>query len=219
MLAVITTLGLDRASRTMAEAAVLMWLEPLHIRQGGYLQTLDFYNGELDSERGQEALFQRMFGGSPAVLVSSGAKVGVSKSSRNVERKEEIDIEVLFASTHLRDRVAQMHGDEASVTDTGFDPGLHAIMDDVDLILMGRRSGACGQGRYQPMLDSPIVQLPELTLWRRRYQITYNNSGVTDAELNEGDVFSSILARHNLVDDNDPVPSTVNPVAEALTDE
>ena len=211
-----TTMPLDGAQRTVAEQGVLQWLEPLHIRQGGYLRLLDHYNGELDSDAGMDALFAKVRGSLPAVLAATGDETYTKRSTRGKDYWTDCEIEVIVFSNIRRSREAQNIGDERGLNVATVDPGCYVILNDVFTKLTTRWSGDARMERYRPTFTKVVKQLPDMTMWRIRFMVKWTLTVLTDSELADAPAITAVEHRHNLEDDISAPPPSINPVAKGL---
>jgi phage gp37-like protein len=193
-----------------------MWLEPLSIRQGGYLKALDHYNGELDTPEGREALYARVGGALPAVLVSTGDEQYKMHNKRGNDWRNSLELEVLVFSDARRSREAQNLGDEHNVVDETIDPGCYQILEDIFNLVTNRQTGDCRNSRFEPEFTRVVIQTPEFTMWRTRFNLTWNLKTLGDSDLDSAPAITSVHHKHNLFDDDDPPPSSIQPVAEGL---
>ncbi len=197
------------AARTLVERQALAYLEPLSQRQGSYLRELGTYNGELDTEEGTVALFNRLLGAQPAVLISTGIATHRPASTSALIWHSTFEVVVIAASAHMRSREAAREGDEAGVLDPGADPGVWAILADCMDYLAGRQGP--GPSKYfDPQREAPIMTAPELTLWQQVYTIVWTWEVLSDADRQQPGVVTEVLHRHNDPDAGEPP----NPIAE-----
>lgn len=192
------------SERTMIERALLAALEPLSVRQGGYLARLDLYSGELGAGSLDDIL-TALGGLVPAVLLQTSGSVYRSTSVRRKSTIETITIEVAVASAHLRSQEARVSGDELSVSDPTADPGVHRIIADVRRLLHGQDIGVAGAGVIEIVSDQPVMQAPQLTAWVLRFEVDYRYDAPEPARV-LGPI-TTIEHRGNLEDSD-----AVNPV-------
>jgi hypothetical protein len=175
--------------RQMAEDAALRLLFPLHKLAGGYLEALDPYNGELDSDEGLELLYKQAIGGAPLVLV--GAQDSAFQRQGGTSRRryrEDVQIEIVIASSNLRGfpgrsrtgpGAGPQRDDHAIPTD---DPGVYRILEDVRRALLGAKLWIDGADATELAREEPVFSIPRVTVWRAHYRV-----GVAfDAEYFEG---------------------------------
>ncbi len=189
----------DGSQRGMIAEAVLQALQPLHVRNGGYLEFLGTWNGETE-----EDLQRVLSGASPAVLVWVGAgRINARAVNRQHVRKR-YTVELFVISTSFSSREAQGIGDENREL-AGVDPGTYQIIDDLDDMLIGAELGIAGVYLLEPEGETP-GNVGETTMWRVTYGIEADGRRTRPREA----VLLALRTRHNLVD---PSAGVANPVA------
>lgn len=206
--------------RTVIEDWFLGELERYHRRSGGYLASLDTYNGELNTEEGLEMLAGQAMAGNPFMLVAAGqANYGGKSTSA---RKWEIDttIEIYCGSSNLRSQLTRARADVAAGAYQGDtqspttrnDPGVRRMLCDIRNTCLGRRPFQDGFGTVRIVRDEPLIVSPQLTVWRVLYNVPYS-FGHTTREQRQPAAARSIEIRHNLTDDgSDPTTVNANPL-------
>ncbi|KKL88048.1 hypothetical protein LCGC14_1928600 [marine sediment metagenome] len=192
------------AIRAQLEDAVLRELSVLKSDQsGGYLQTLDFYSGELSPGR-EDPDFQRVSQGAmPAILVTTGdgdydefVKAPGRRACLNFR------LELLVASGNLRSGETRNRGDLV-------DPGIYQMIEDIRQRLFRRELGVAKVGWLLPIAETPVLRATDRTIWQISYDVETDASHPpTDNELGD---FTSI---HNEVNLPDGVGDDANPIAE-----
>lgn len=206
MLAVLNTapywFGSEQASLEHEAYQRLLRLERRH---GGYLKHLGFYNGELDSDEGRQALSDHALGNSPGLLIAAGPGSYQGRSAARAEKELDQTIEILLISQHLRSLPSRLRGDaNAGIDDptspellaTG-DPGVYRMMRDVRRLLAGRDSTVQQCGVWDVVRHDVVIQVPALTLWRMQFVVPYRwirENLEDDIEL----PITSIVIDHNL---------------------
>jgi hypothetical protein len=190
------------AIRAQLEDAVLRELLPLKADQsGGYLQTLDFYAGELSPTR-EDPDFQRVSQGAmPAVLVTTGDG---DYNEYGTGRRAQLNfrLELLVASGNLRSGEVRIRGDLA-------DPGIYQIIEDIRQRLFRRELGVAKVGWLLPIAETPVLRSSDRTIW----QISYNVD--TDASHPPvEDELGNYTSIHSEVNLPAGVGDAANPIAE-----
>lgn len=164
--------------RQMVEDAALQLLWGYHRMAGGYLETLEPYGGELDSEEGLDRLVKQSLGGAPLVLVGAqdstfARQGGISKRAY----REEVLLELVVASSSLRGYPARTRGGpEAGPQDDSFarptsDPGVFRILEDLRRALLGAKLWIDGADAAELVREAPVFTVDRLTLWRAHYKV------------------------------------------------
>lgn len=191
--------------RTMIEAAILEALEPLSVRQGGYLVKIDRYNGEIKAGASDDEIFEALGGSVPALLLQTGSATYALESVKRSRTRTRLEVDVMIASGHLRSHEARNIGDEASVHDASSDPGIYQIMADVAALLKSRPLGVAGVGTLRLRTEENAKQTSALTAWVMRFDLDYREDMLPSSS---GVAVTEIEARSNLEDS-----AAVNPVA------
>ncbi len=197
------TVPVQRSHRAVIVQQAILYLQPLHVRNGGYAEVVDTWNGE-----GAQALIAKLNGASPAILVSAGN--GSIQDHRGMERnnsRKRLDIDVHVISSHFDSWEARSYGDHSQFA-VGADPGAYQILQDIEEILHGAPTGAVGSDQFE--LDREVIeQQDDLTVWRAVYtlQVTCARAPKTPA-----DKLQEIRHRHRLA--STPQVQVVDATAE-----
>jgi hypothetical protein len=186
--------------RQMVEDAALALLRPLEVRAGGYLETLQPYNGELDSEEGLDNLVKQALGGAPLVLVGAQESKVTGGGTAKRRYREDVLLELAVVSTNLRGlgartRVGPDAGpqSDANAIPTG-DPGVYRILEDIRRTLLGVKLWVDGCDAGELSAEAPVFTLPQMTVWRAHYRF-----GVAfDIAYERHFQAQTVRARHNL---------------------
>lgn len=221
-LAVLATTPFAGPERSVVEEHALIHLARLHRHNGGYLRSLGYYNGELDSQQGVEDLYKHLRNsGTPGILIATGAGVYRPKSTSARHYKVDLNLEILFASAHVRSFPSRLRGDVAAGEDVDIDeypdrdPGIYRMMRDVRDMLLGFDHGLDGLGTMRILREDVVFQDPAVTLWRVVYAVAYHfRQRTRSARLpNEA---TEVEIRYNVNDDgfdaDDNNENLVNPV-------
>lgn len=173
--------------RTMLEEWAVLQLQRLHYLNRGYARFVGYYNGELDTEQGALDLMNHIATeGLPGILVSTGEAVYHPKSTAARHFDEDINLEVIFASGHIRSFPSRLRGDIASGPDDQDentypleDPGIYRMMRDTRSIFLSVAPEIEGMSRLKILRESVVLQTPEVTLWRAVYGAGYHWAQVT----------------------------------------
>lgn len=182
--AIVATTAPFGPDRTVIEAQVKLALDKLRRERGAYLASLDFYNGELDTDEGLQALSTQLLSNCPAILIATGQSVYKRKATSGRVYEVTLQIELLFASSSMRSPEARLHGDINSGADLAigddeaesyptYDPGVYRMMRDVRDILLGDDFRLEGFGTIDASREDVVLTVPELTLWRCVYTVEY----------------------------------------------
>ncbi len=200
--------------RGMAEDFVLFALDRLRMEKGGYLRYLGYYNGELDTEEGADDLFKHTLTNSPAILVAAAQSSYRQKSTARRAYEVTIQVEVLFASGHLRSRPSRLRGDVVTGVDRNDpdqvpsrDPGIYWMMRDAREAILGFPTNLDGMGSFTISREDVVFQHPKVTMWRAVYPIEYAWTQRTREERRAAAV-RSVEIDHNIVGDE----TAANPV-------
>lgn len=157
--------------RTRIVRAVLGLLESLSRRRaGGYLEALDFYQGEIGDDSDVDQVKAALRGRTPAVLVSVGTATYVSKSTNGRSYLANYQLELAVVSNHWGSNEDRGIGGADKFVDDA-DPGINAILADVRGRLAGRRLNVDGCQRARPNSESPIYQGKDMVIFQARYQV------------------------------------------------
>lgn len=163
--------------RQMVEDAALALLQPLHKICGGYLETLEPYNGELDSEDGLDRLVRQALAGAPLVMVGAQESTFSRGGTAKRQWREDLQIELVIASSSLRGLAARRRsGPEAGPqTDAAevptADPGVYRVLEDIRRRLLGPRLWIDGADSAELVREQPIFTVERMTVWRAMYRI------------------------------------------------
>lgn len=205
--------GLDAPQRAKVREAVVARLQPLHRDEGGYLQAIVFWGGDLSSEEDRDDLVELLRGRAPAIAIGMGAGTFTADGmtlQRNQHRKD-IELTVFVATGHLRSRETRMTGDVVSAGNVTVDPGLEVMLEQVEDLLIALDPPFATIKPLLPVSEGSVWNAADLLVWAQRYRCTVQRvRRPYDAVLAE---LQEILADHNLVDGGD-----ANPVATTLSE-
>lgn len=194
------------SERTMIEAALLVLLESLSVRQGRYLARLDQYNGGIGAGMSVDEILGALGGATPAVLLQTSSATRTNGTLSRRRLLINYQIEILIASGHLRSLEARNIGDEASARDASSDPGAYQIMADVRDALDGHNVGVAGVGVPRWVSEQVVIQVPALTAWVSRFEVDFHHEQLVTQRADHA--VSEVEARSNLEHS-----AAVNPVA------
>ena len=204
------------SKRQRIEDAIVARLEQrLGVPNGGYLQLVAPYNGEIDQVEGPDDLRRALRGLSPAVLVGTGSGVYENQSVSKTRWKNSLSIELLVASDHRRTREDRLRADVVADTDPTADPGIYQIIEDILTAIAGDCFGIEGVGRIDPVREDVLLQADDLTVWRVTYETM--TDAIVDKRDHDEQQFTSYEIDGNLVDDDGEtvLPDPPNPLAES----
>jgi hypothetical protein len=196
------------AVRADIERAVVATLSPLLTASGGYLAAIEVYRGELD-EASLDQVFELIAGRVPAILVATG--VGRYRSIQVQRRRasQDLRVELLLLSGSLRSLETRTHG-EVPGSPPQADPGIYQMIEDVRARLFASDLGLDGVGLLEPHDEVPLLQRPELSVWRVAYDVTVD--AFQPALSEAGPDLTEVGARVNLAG------APANPVVETTTE-
>jgi phage gp37-like protein len=158
------------------EDRVVLALQRLHVENGGYLRTVELYNGELDTDDTAADFFRSCLAGSPAIFVACS---GASYQRSGRAYREDLGLVLLLASQHVRSRLAQVRGDIAAGADVGdpealptSDPGIYTMKRDARRELVGQ-TWLDGMGGLVIKREAIVLHQPALTLWQMEFEAEY----------------------------------------------
>lgn len=161
--------GRSEDDRTRIARGVLMLLEGLSRRQGGYLAALDFYQGELGDDAALQEVMERLRGRTPAVLVTVGGVTYQSKSTTKRRYMADYSVELAVASNHWQSMEARAEGGgDKFVADA--DPGINSILHDVRDGLAGRPLNVAGTRAMVPLSEDVVFQSKGLIIFQSRWR-------------------------------------------------
>lgn len=218
MLAWVATTPMYGPERAMVEEFVVIHLQRLHYLAGGYARFIGYYNGELDTEQGANDLLTHVRNeGLPGILVATGAGTYEPKSTTARHYAEHLQVEVLFASAHVRAYPTRLRGDVASGDDDldldaypTKDPGIYRMMRDVRDVLLGFSPELEGVGKMKILREDVVLQTPAITLWRVVYGCAYHYA-TRSRESRLPNAANSLQIDYNLIESVDDA-SLINPI-------
>lgn len=162
--------------RKQVEDAVIARLAPLlrpTLSGGtstGYLKAIKEYAGELAGKELAD-LKDKLAGQTPGLLVATGRGAYDEVSARRARARKNLDVEILVVSSNMRGLSERAVG-SAGDTSPPNDPGVYAIMEDVDRVLHGVDLGITGVGvALVPTLEAPFVETHDLLVWLKKYAV------------------------------------------------
>jgi hypothetical protein len=176
-------MGRATSDRTRIASAALVLLESLSVRHGGYLESLDFYQGELGDDASIDQVMNQLAGRCPAVLVMVGGSKYEPKSITKRRYLIDYSLEIACISQHWESNEGRAHGGNDKFTQ-GADPGVDAILDDTRRLLIGRDLNIEGTGAPVPMGESVVFQGREMAIFQATYsvRIAFEQSKSSDSK-------------------------------------
>ena len=161
--------------RGMVTEGIVELLQPLHVRQGAYLEGIDHWRGEtLDQIREQTK------GRRPALLiVAHTGDLAQQRGSRRDHGRKTLRVEVFVVSTHLGSQEARLTGtNDKNAEGSGVtgavgrqDPGSYQILDDIEALLYGRDTDVLGAAQLIPRQELLEDEASDFCVWRMVYSI------------------------------------------------
>jgi hypothetical protein len=143
-------------------------LEGLTRRQGRYVDALDHYRGELNSNDFEQVM-AKLRGRAPALLVTVGSSAPESKSASKLRYLYRYQIEIAVVSLHMASLEARDTGGADRFEDNA-DPGIGQMLHDVRGLLAGRSPNVDGCGKIIPEGES-IIADGDLAIFAARYSV------------------------------------------------
>lgn len=204
MLPWFTSIAFDDHERGVIEESIILLLERLHSRQGGYVRLIDRYNGELDTNEGAQELIAHLVAQSPAMLVGAGYQNFKPQGAGAMNYSGRLEVELIMATSAVRNYQSRTKG--------GLEPGIYGMLRDARALVVGRNLGI-GTNRIVLVREGPLWTTRGLTLWR--LQLAIGTTLAQDAleTLTEWapEPAESIEVDHNLAGEEDS--DAVNPIA------
>lgn len=157
--------------RTDIATAVITMLASLTRSEGGYLECVDHYMGELGDGVGLEQVMTRLRGRSPGILVTVGRADHDRKSLAGLRYKKRFQVELAVISNHLTSLEARGIGGAARLSENYKDPGIYQILEDIETALAGRSPSVSGVGKLFPDSEEVVLQRKELSIYAARYSV------------------------------------------------
>lgn len=181
------------AVRARLEDAIIAALSPLLTTNGGYLQGIRPYNGEVHGEPDDVKI--DLLGQAPAVLVGTGVGRDTQEISNRYYTQELIEIEVFLISTDLRLR-------EARTRNVG---GIYQMLRDVRSRIQGLALDIPGVSTVKILSTKPIVRVKGFTIWLVEAAVVamFKTPSRDDADL----VLTAIRGEINGLTQNNPITS------------
>lgn len=186
--------GRSDDDRTRISRGILLMLEGLTRRQGGYLESLDHYRGELSGD--QDQAMSRLRGRAPAVLVTVGSSSPESRSSTKRSYMYKYQVELAIISMHM-DSLESREVGGADRFMANADPGIGKMMHDVRGKLAGRKLNVEGCGTLIPEGES-VISDGDMAIFASRFTVSmaFNQARSSDPTPN---IASSSDTTHNLI--------------------
>lgn len=204
--------------RQRIENAIIVRLQKcLGKPNGGYLEAIEPYNGEIDQQDGPEDFICTLKGRSPAVLVATGSATYDPESVGRNRWQRLITVEIFVSSKHMRTKENRNRSDVVADGDKTADPGIYQIIDDVFEQIAGDCFGLSGVGRLAPTREDVLLQEDCFTVWRLTYESAVDAIGAKRDASDQ--LITEFQIDSNLVDDDQVtvLPAPPNPFAEADT--
>lgn len=169
--------GLAKPQRTMLRAAIAARLSPLLVANGGYLRAVMSLPRPLAGSSEIELdWFRRAFQGqTPCIAIALGSKKHQPAGLEATEVRGELEVAIYVASTNQRDLVAgRLEADISSTTDPKSDPGVDAMLEHVEELLLGQNfvlvNGAVSSTTSELKFESEeeVYTDGNLTVWGER---------------------------------------------------
>lgn len=171
---------------------------------GGYLKTVEPYQGSLDPDVSDPEMVELLAGGTPAIGVTTDSAAFGAYRLRQQAAEKELSLELLIVSSNLRSRAAGARGDDLAT-----DPGAYQILQDARAKLFGVELGVDGVGFLQPTSETAVVR-GQTAIWRQIYTV---RTDVVQPALDANDAdYDGIITR---VNDADSTDEDNNPITEA----
>jgi hypothetical protein len=201
------------ALRTQIEDAVIAALTPLKLpgKGGGaqgYLATLKPYQGPPTPE--SDDVKRLLDGGGPALLVTTEDARFFDWTPRRRLAEVTFELVVYLLADHQRGFEARARGDVRS-SETGKDPGVYQIIEDVRGLLFGADLGLDCVKRPRVTSETSLGRATDWAVWRLAYEVDATVEGVNP-------LAAAVYATELAIDVNQAGDATADPVVEADRD-
>lgn len=169
--------GLALAQRTLIRNAVIAKLAPLLRANGRYVLAIKpiprRYRGEGDIE-GRQQLVNALLGQTPAIGVALGRKTYEATDGDAFISLGELELSIVVISQHGRDpalvegRLATDPVGDAAIT---ADPGIEAMLEHVEELLLGQSIGVAGTSELRPVDEEEVETAENGSIWQQTYSI------------------------------------------------
>lgn len=210
-----TALGLPQ--RTTIRRGVIDRLSEL-LKPGGYVATIipipRLLRGEGD-EDGEGMVLRATQGQSPAIAVALGRKTYEATDGESELCQGELVLGVYFVSEHNTDVVeGRLEMDVVGAGDATADPGLEALMEHVEELLLGQELNIRGVSEIRPVQEDEVATFADATIWEQTYSIKVMRDIVPSRKSTR--FMTSIQGDHKLdgIDSPGPMSPLVRTVAE-----
>jgi hypothetical protein len=205
-----------RSIRETVEDAAIEAISSKHEQKrnasSGYLGLVGAYNGELDETDGLDDFRRRIRGQFPAVLVAAGPAVIVGESVTRRQFRRELQVEVYSASDNWRSREHRLRNDPQLDTGATRDPGIYTLLEHIFALVAGTDFGLAGVSPATPLREEPLLQLPELCVWRTVFEFK-TDAHVEPWETGDGQMLTSYFLKSQIAEE--PPDVSPNPIVES----
>ena len=172
--------GLARAQRTLLRSAVATALSDLLSTNGGYLRAIRSLPRPLRGHDLDELGFigNAIQGQAPCVLIALGAKKYEPVDMDSIYRGR-VEVALYVCSNNLRGRIdGRIETDVAAAADATKDPGIDAILENVEERLLGtsfhlgsQTTAAAVTSQMFPESEDEVFTGDDMTVWEQRYSV------------------------------------------------
>ena len=177
------------------------------------------FRGEGD-EDGMNLLIETFQGSAPAIAVALGRKVYEATDGDAYLSRATLELAVYAVSKHSRGtvegRLATDVTGDASVT---ADPGLEAMLEHIEELLLGQAIGVDGVSELRPVSEDEVITAADGSIWEQVYELHVERQ-INPSRANTT-LITSIEGDHRLdgiADTNPNSNADLNPLVTTVTD-
>lgn len=202
--------GHFRPQRSMVRQGVIDKLAPLLVANGRYAHAIAGIPRPLKSEADDElALIEFAIGTRyPAICVGLGRKdyeaTGMDIPAVQYRAELELAIYVMTANARARED-GRLSTDIAGSADLKNDPGIEAILEHIEQILLGQDIDIAGVSEMRPKYEDEVFTGAEFSVWEQRYSVKVNRDINPDRDVDG--IVTSIEMKD--LDDDEITPHTI----------
>lgn len=198
--------GLFRSQRSEIRLAIMDQLSVLLKSSGRYVSRIVAlprpFRGEGDDE-GEGLLEDALGGQAPALAVAIGDKTYQATGMGGTQMNAEIDLHVYAVGANARNRTdGRLSTDVAGAASISADPGVEALLEHVEELLIGQPCSVAGVTDLAPKHEAISITRAAITVWEQVYALTVQRDVDPDRVMDE--VLETIEGLNNLDGVNNP---------------
>jgi hypothetical protein len=177
------------------------------------------YRGEGD-EDGAAILVSALLGQAPAIAVALGRKTYEATDAEPYTSRGTIDVAIYVLSKHPRGLVdGRLKTDVAGNAAITADPGIEAMLEHVEELLLGQSLGIAGVSELRPVDEDEVATADDGTIWEQTYTI-----GV-ERQINPSRLMTTVIdsiegrhTPHDIEDDDEESDEDLHPLVTTVAE-